>query len=213
MIYIVTPKQYSQFHAQLRSMHRHRYHVFKERMEWDVPTQGDEERDKFDDCDPTYLLRLGTDGEVSASWRFLPTTGPYMLRDVFPYLLGDESPPVSPEILETSRFAVDAPDGRADSLASFNRATSELICGLIEYSLAYGYRQIITACDLRIARLLPRLGCPADSLTKAQRIGTFAALVARFTVRQEVLDRVHAVSGIKGSVVANPEAIGGLEAA
>ncbi len=40
------------------------------------------------------------------SWRLLPTTGPYMLRDVFPQLLHGVAAPAAADTWEISRFAV-----------------------------------------------------------------------------------------------------------
>jgi len=37
-------------------MHRLRYRVFEERLDWDVQVSGDMEIDAFDACQPVYLL-------------------------------------------------------------------------------------------------------------------------------------------------------------
>ena len=50
--------------------------------------------------------------EIIGGWRLRPTTLPYMMKDVFPQLLGGTPAPVRPDIWEISRFAVD--EERAD---------------------------------------------------------------------------------------------------
>src|SRR3546814_13625445 len=72
---------------------------------------------------------------VVGTWRMLPTTGPYMLRDVFPQLLDGLPPPCGPRIWEGSRFAVDCDyDGSKTSLAALNRTTAEIFCAVVELS-------------------------------------------------------------------------------
>src|SRR3546814_8431759 len=68
-------------------MFQQRYRVFKQRLGWSVADCDGAERDAFDEASPIYLLAYNSDGRLAGSWRFLPTTGPYMLRDVFPALL------------------------------------------------------------------------------------------------------------------------------
>ncbi len=61
--------------------------------------------------------------------RLLPTTGPYMLADVFPQLLRGEDPPKAEHIWEISRFAVLSPDdpNRERAQAQLNSDTFHLL--------------------------------------------------------------------------------------
>ena len=88
MIQLITPDRYGAFLGDLAEMHRLRYRVFKERLGWDVEVSGDMEIDEFDACRPAYLLQTDDDGRIQGCVRLLPTTGPTMLRDTFPVLLG-----------------------------------------------------------------------------------------------------------------------------
>ena len=87
-------------------MHRLRYRVFKERLDWDVQVSGDMEIDEFDALHPAYLLQRATDGRIQGCVRLLPSTGPTMLRDTFPVLLDGAPPPLV------------RPSGRAAALRS-----------------------------------------------------------------------------------------------
>ena len=68
-------------------MFRLRAKAFADRLNWDVKVIDGQERDRFDDCDPLYILSLNPAGRVAGSARLLQTTGPNMLADVFPQLL------------------------------------------------------------------------------------------------------------------------------
>lgn len=194
MIEVVTPDLYAVYADELRLMFQQRYRVFKQRMGWRVADSGDEERDDFDGFYPIYLLAFDGQRKLAGSWRFLPTTGPYMLRDVFPQLLEGARPPYHPLIWEGSRFAV---EGRG----TCGRTSSELLCGVTETCIAYGIRELITVYDARMERLLPRLGCPPRWQSQACMIDGALAYTGRFDMTHETLNCLRAVAGIKGSVI------------
>ena len=196
VIRIVTSHQYTDNQPLLTQMHRLRYRVFKERLGWDVECHGDQERDDFDLLNPVYILALDRDEDVVGCWRLLPTTGPNMLRDVFPFLLTERAVPEDPLTWECSRFAVDCPAEGDNCLSTLNRLTSELFCGLIHYCLDQGIEQVVTVYDLRIARILPRVGVHPQWRTKPQRIGKMSALVGLFDINEAVLGAVMRNAGI-----------------
>lgn len=210
MIRIVTPEIADQFTVELAAMHRLRYRVFKERMNWDVQIVDGLERDRFDDCRPTYVLAYDGAGGLAGAWRLLPTTGPYMLRDVFSDLLEGTPAPCHQSIWETSRFAVDCDLDAADSLTAINRVTAEMFCGLLEHCLANQIGEMITVYDARIARLLGRLGGPRWSTPKwrssRHQIGDTRAYAGRWDVTPEILQTIRERGGIAGSVLIEPTA-------
>ncbi|GAB4358513.1 MAG: acyl-homoserine-lactone synthase [Kiloniellaceae bacterium] len=201
MIDVVTPDLYANYAGALQMMFRQRYRVFKQRLGWNVPVSGDsaeahEERDEFDALYPIYLLAFDGDSSLIGSWRFLPTTGPYMLRDVFPQLLDGARAPYHPLIWEGSRFAVEGRGARG-------RASSELLCAVTETCIAYGIRELITVYDARMERLLPRLGCPPKWQSQGHRIDGALAYTGRFDMNHATLASLRAVGGIQGSVIRN----------
>jgi len=107
MIQLITEPWYGEFSHTLFAIHQLRHRVFKVRMDWDVQISGDMEVDKFDSLHPAYLAQLSDDGRVQGCVRLLPTKGPTMLRDTFPALLNGQPMPMSPQIWESSRFAID----------------------------------------------------------------------------------------------------------
>jgi acyl homoserine lactone synthase len=85
------PQRIWGFIDELAAMHRLRFRIFKERLGWDVQVSSDLEVDEFDACHPVYLRRRGHGGRIQGCDRFLPITGPTMLRDMFRALLGREA--------------------------------------------------------------------------------------------------------------------------
>ena len=86
-------------------MFRCRAQTFSERLGWEVVVRDGCERDRFDNENPLYLVSANPrSGEYRGSLRLLPTTGPNMLRDVFPALLKDDEAIESATIWECSRI-------------------------------------------------------------------------------------------------------------
>lgn len=88
-------------------IHPFRHRVFHERLGWSVPSLGGRDRDYFDDLDPVFIAAQRHDRRITGIFRLLPTTEPYMLREVFPALLRGEPVPCASDVWELSRFAVE----------------------------------------------------------------------------------------------------------
>lgn len=190
MIQLITPSVYSGYRQEMQDMHRQRYRVFKERLGWNVQAPDDYERDQFDALDPLYVVAIDEDDELVGSWRFLPTTGPYMLRDVFPELLGDQPAPNDPGIWEGSRFAVERSHARGQTLGSVSQVAGEILCAVVLTCMAHGVRELLTVYDARMARLLPRLGCPPTWQSHAIKVGEGTAMAGRFDMTLATLERI-----------------------
>src|SRR5258708_10662302 len=108
-MYVITlnNRMFGQHLDVLTAMYRLRRRVFKERLDWTVSVSGDVELDVYDTLNPTHLVVMTSTNNVAGCVRLLPTTGPTMLADTFPILLGGGVPPRSERILESSRFCVD----------------------------------------------------------------------------------------------------------
>lgn len=199
MIRVITPDQVDDFPHEIAEMHRLRYRIFKQRLRWDVTASDGMERDQFDDLRPTYLI--AGDREITGAWRLLPTTGPYMLADVFPELLDGRDAPRRSTIWEASRFVVGVGGNDTDGLGALNRATHELCQGIVEFSMALGIKEFLAVYDHRIARLLDRMGHHPKWRSAWQPVGNTRAVAACFDVTEDVLAKLQAVSGIHEPVL------------
>lgn len=188
----------------LFDMHRLRKRVFKDKLGWDVNVDGRGlEVDQFDLPGAIYLLGLDREGRVIANWRLLPTSGPTMIRDVWPEFLTTIDMPACDDVWETSRFAVSPVTGGEgqEGLAQVHRATQELFCGVTEVCLHCGITEIFTMYDSLIARLLRRLDCRPREVSAPLQIEGRACYVGRFRTDQAMLDRLRAASGITETLV------------
>jgi acyl homoserine lactone synthase len=84
MMQLITADYYSKFIDAVTEMHRLRYRVFKERLDWDVQFSGDMEIDEFDALHPAYLIQRAHDNRVQGCVRLLPSTGPTCCAILFP---------------------------------------------------------------------------------------------------------------------------------
>jgi len=118
------------FPKEMDAMFRNRAETFSDRLGWEVVVSHGRERDAFDDANPLYLVSVDPDTEEYwGSLRLLPTTGPNMLRDVFPQLL-DGDYLESATIWESSRICAAAVAGQPErSRSRVNYVLSELILG------------------------------------------------------------------------------------
>ena len=92
---------------EIDAMFRSRAETFSGRLGWEVVVKDGYERDRFDELNPLYVISVDPDsGEYWGSLRLLPTTGPNMLRDVFPQLLGEDEQVAHATIWESSRICV-----------------------------------------------------------------------------------------------------------
>lgn len=175
MITIVEGTERERHPTLIDEMFRMRAAVFADRLEWDVAVTDGREIDRFDAEDPLYLLSLDDrTGALQGAVRLLPTTGPNMLRDVFPVLVPGGAP-ASPLIWESSRFAVNpaAFSGceRAAANHVVNRTTIELLCGIVEVCQRAGIEHIVSVFDARMARIFRSIDCAFEVIGIPTRIG------------------------------------------
>ncbi|MDX2224902.1 MAG: acyl-homoserine-lactone synthase [Rhodospirillaceae bacterium] len=177
----------------LDGMFRLRHEVFKERLAWDVGSAGGRERDMFDDLDPVYIV-CEQDGDVLGSWRLLPTTGPYMLKDVFPELLHGTPAPQAPDVWEISRFAVSKRVMGNESLGTIRAVTQMLLDQLFTFADRRGISRIVAVSDLRFERILKRSGLLTHRFGPPLQIGVTRAVSGYADVSELNLRRlaVHA---------------------
>lgn len=187
----------------LNSMFRLRHRVFKERLDWEVPSHNGMERDHFDDERPVYLAYHGDDGEVIGCVRLLPTTGPNMIRDVFPEL-AEEPIPAEPRVWEVSRFGIDAGEDAVLGAGQINTITYALVAGIHEVGLDYGITHMVAVMDVRIERILRRAGCVMRRIGKPRRIGNCVALAVEFEVSRSGLEDIRRNGGLPGRVAQLP---------
>jgi N-acyl-L-homoserine lactone synthetase len=139
---------------------RFRHRVFVEMLGWELQTRDGLELDQFDRADTVYVAARNEHGAVVGIARLLPTTRPYLLRDVFPQLLHDQQPPSTAAVWELSRFA--AVDFDAARTAPVAQVSSPVAIGLLREAMnvaaSLGAQRLITVSPLGVERLLRKAG-------------------------------------------------------
>lgn len=202
MLKLIEGSYASFFPKEIDAMFRNRAETFSDRLGWEVVVKGGRERDAFDDANPLYLVSVDPDTEEYwGSLRLLPTTGPNMLRDVFPQLL-DGGYIESATIWESSRICAAAAPGQPERSKSVNYVLSELILGIGEVAVAAGLTQVVSVFDARIFRVLKAAGCNPQIIGTPQRIGGVMSYAGLFDTGEGPLRAFRAASGIERSVLA-----------
>lgn len=204
MMQLITSDSYGTCLDDLADMHRLRYRIFKQRLDWEVHASGDMEVDEFDALGPCYLLQRSADGAVTGCVRLLPTAGPTMLRDTFGTLLDGREAPESPHVWESSRFGLDPDHTGPPASQGIAKATYELFAGMIEFGLSRGLSDIVTVTDVRMERILRRASWPLRRLGQPKAFGRSLAVAGYLAVSADSLSRVRAAGQLKGPALWSP---------
>jgi acyl homoserine lactone synthase len=207
MILLIPALQTDLFPRVTDAMFRCRAQTFSERLGWEVVVRDGYERDRFDDENPLYLVSVDPrSGEYWGSLRLLPTTGPNMLRDVFPFLLNDDEVIESATIWESSRICAAAKDGQPErAKGGVNYVLAELLVGIGDVARLAGLTQIVSVFDARIFRILKAAGCKPEIIGTPRRIGGTMSYAGVFNMDEAFQRAVRTGLAIEGSVLA-PEA-------
>ncbi|WP_043617612.1 acyl-homoserine-lactone synthase TraI [Ensifer sp. ZNC0028] len=160
----------------LHAQHQLRARVFSDRMGWDVQVSDGCERDRFDELQPTYILGISDAARMIGCARLLPALGPTMLADVFPSLLPHGRLAAHSSMIESSRFCVDTALEERGAGGSVHEATLAMFAGIIEWSIANNFTEIVTVTDLRFERILSRVGWRLRRLGEPRNIGNTVAV-------------------------------------
>ena len=202
MIITINGNDSSLYPDLIGQMHVLRKEVFHDRLKWDVELKGDWEIDRFDECNPLYVLSLNDAGYVRGALRLLPTTGPNMLRDVFHCLLPDGQVIESPTIWESSRFCVSLHDQHGNrSLSNLNLATAEIIAAMGEVGIFAGLTNIVTVYDHFLRRIISRAGCKETLVGGPVDIGGVKTYAGMFKVDELDLDEFKKNWGFEGDLI------------
>ncbi|MDI7864974.1 acyl-homoserine-lactone synthase TraI [Rhizobiaceae bacterium n13] len=181
--------------AELLHAHRRlRAEVFSGRLGWEVQVSDGIESDGFDDLRPTYILAVSAAGRVVGCARLLPALGPTMVQDVFASLLPEGKIRAHSAMIESSRFCVDTRVGGRKGRGAIHHATLAMFAGIVEWSIANGYHEIVTVTDLRFERILSRVGWPLQRLGTPQKIGITTAVAGTLPANESTFQRLRPVN-------------------
>lgn len=167
----------------LNEMYTLRARVFKGKKRWDVQIKDNKEIDTYDALNPYYMIiRKKVSFELIGCWRILYTTGPYMLKDIFPDLLHGCSAPSDDKTLELSRFIVcsDAPNNSKLSII-----TLKAIQSLVVFATTLNVSRLVTVTTVGVERMLIRSGISIARLGPPLQIGVEKTVALYIYINKE----------------------------
>lgn len=168
-------------------MFRDRTDQFKTRLGWDVPIdENGYEKDTYDKENPLYVIWEQPDGSHGGSMRFLPTTGPVMVNNVFGHLIG-EGPINSPLIWECTRFCL--------SRGAPAQVAGALMLGGGEIMRHFGFRHFVGVFDRRMVRIYRAIGSSPEILG-SEGVGKDQINVGLWEFTPETYEQVAKRAGI-----------------
>ncbi|MFC7695775.1 acyl-homoserine-lactone synthase [Bradyrhizobium sp. GCM10028915] len=204
MIQLITPEYYGEFVHELAEIHRLRYRVFKQRLDWSVETSGDMEIDEFDVLRPVHLLNRSTAGHIQGCVRLLPSNRLNDAERHLPHSSRGQPAPRSRQIWESSRFALDIPPDAPKASGGLAAATYERTAGMIEFGFSIELSEIVTVTDARMERVLRRAGWPLRPIGKARPLGNTVEIAGYLEVSTGALEQIRKMGRIAGPVLWAP---------
>ena len=179
--------------ALIQSMFQLRDDVFKGRLGWDVTSFDGKEKDEFDELNPVYMMSSNRHRQLEGCWRILPTTGPYMLKDVFPQLLRGEAVPEAPDIWELSRLAVQPRMGHHRTKANLNEVTFDMFREVYDFAVANNISRYVVVTSAAIERMLRLVGIPTQRFGdgKLTRIGKVLSVCIWVDINEQFQQAVY----------------------
>lgn len=163
----------------IASMFKFRKQVFQDLLGWEVNSEDGMETDRFDALDPVYMIARSPQYHIEGCWRLLPTTGPYMLREVFPAMLGGHPAPRDPEVWELSRLAVLPPKAMERERSRLCPITRRMFQAVADFGFRHGIKRYVFVTSVGVERILKRMGMPVSRFGsgKAMRMGRVLSVV------------------------------------
>jgi len=150
--------------ALYRSLAGYRHQVFVERLGWELPSQPGYEQDQFDRADTVHVVARNGSGDIVGCGRLLPTSGPYLLQEVFPQLLNGMTVPRSEKVWELSRFAAMAQEG-AEPAKRNDYVAERVLLQALRFCKSQDVTHLLAVSTPPVERLLLRAG------VRCQRLG------------------------------------------
>jgi N-acyl-L-homoserine lactone synthetase len=167
----------------LPAHHRLRHKIFVERQGYQVPTYRGMEWDAFDTPAAVYLMWRDDLKQVRAIARLIPTTFPYMIKELWPHLISGHDLPSTPQVWEVTRLGVD----RSLLPAVRRRVFGEMMCACGEFARELGIREYYVLTHPSIIRSIAAAGCSTRLLGRPQTMGGFPVAVATVAITEAAI--------------------------
>jgi acyl-homoserine lactone synthase len=143
-IHAIDASNRAEYQAELEDHFRIRHDIYVDERRWlDLARPDRREVDAFDTPDTIYLLGIAPGRGVVAGSRLVPSLKPHLMSEVFPDL-AHGSVPRAKDIFEWTRIFV-VPALREPGRLC--QAAGIVYCGILEFCLQRGIRQLSVVCE------------------------------------------------------------------
>jgi acyl-homoserine lactone synthase len=202
MIHVVTGENQHLYGRQLDAMFRMRHAFYIEGHGWSGLTSTDgKETDEFDDSGVVYLMSIDPWGDVAASVRLNPTTGPTLLKKFASW--SNEVLPVGEDCWDISRWIAAPQHRRAANPRWPSNHQRELMIGILEFCQTRGLTRLTMLAELRLAERIAAYGWPLRQMGAPQVYegGKGTAVAAEITVGPDILALTRQKTGVLGEMM------------
>lgn len=206
MFLTVQANEYHKYPTLLQQMFKLRKKVFADQLNWDVPVEGDYEKDSYDALNPVYLMWCNDEKtRLYGVVRLMPTTGPTLLYDVFRKTFPDVISFEAPGIWEGTRMCID------QELLSKDHpeiepgyAFSLLLLALCEVAIKHGIHTMVSNYEPQMKRVYRRAGIDVNELGRSADYGKYPVCCSTFEVSKQVLATMRSKLGVNAPLYQIP---------
>lgn len=197
MIHVVSSANQHIYARELDQMFRMRHVFYVEGHGWkDLVSHDGRETDEFDDLDAVYLLSIDAWGDVAASVRLNPTSGPTLLGKFSAW--SDEPLPEGQDVWDISRWIAAPQHRRGEKSRWATNHQRELMIGILEFCESRGVSRLTMLAEHRLAERMGAYGWPVRFLgePRAYEGGKGVAVAAEITVGPETMALTRQKTGV-----------------
>lgn len=197
MIYVIDKRNRRGFQLQIEQMFRLRHGIYVGRRGWKALEKADgRDVDQFDTDATVYLLSIDDEGMVTGGLRLNPTTGPHLIRDIFPHTVAGEIP-VGEHIYEFTRWFVVKERVSAEENS---RVAGELLVAMLEYGKHIGLTHISLCCDAFFWKTMQQTRWDVRRLGPITRYPEGKCITVLFEVSDRMIGNTREVRDVRGTV-------------
>jgi acyl-homoserine lactone synthase len=185
MVHVMNAGNVAYYKVEKAQAHRLRHQVFVEERHWEALRKSDGyEIDQFDTDDATHILAI-EEGAVVGYSRLLPTVGPHLLSDVYPFL-ARRPIPRAPDVFEWTRYCV-SPRKRGET--AIGNVGSRVLFGVLLYAYTEGVGRLTMETDPLWATRFFDFGFDVEPLGLPQTLDAEPVVALAITITGAAIDR------------------------
>ncbi len=196
-MFIILQAQDYHRHTQLMDgMFKLRKKVFADQLQWSVETNGNWERDAYDNLSPVYIIWVKS-RKVLGAIRLLPTTGPTLLHDVFVNTFPNTASLSAPGIWEATRCCVDIDVVKFHHPEMSHTHAFGMMClAAAELSLRHGIDTLVSNYEPQMRRIYEQIGAEISELGLAHGFGRRPVCCGFFAISPALIGQMREALGV-----------------